>query len=174
MSSGKSVHFSSEKQTWETPQDFFDKVNDIFNFTLDACAEDNTAKVSNYFTVEDDALTKDWKGVVWCNPPYGKIAELWLQRMAIHNNGIALIFARTETEMFFNFVWDRATSLLFIKGRLHFHYVSGEKAKANSGAPSVLIAYGDEADARLRKSSIKGKYIHLKHNHYERSTEINE
>ena len=72
MSSEKYVHFSSEKQTWETPQDFFDKVNDIFNFTLDACAEDNTAKVSNYFTVEDDALTKEWKGVVWCNPPYGR------------------------------------------------------------------------------------------------------
>ena len=70
--SNKSVHFSSEKQTWETPKDFFDKVNNIFNFTLDACAEDTTAKVSNYFTVEDDALTKYWKGVVWCNPPYGR------------------------------------------------------------------------------------------------------
>ena len=63
--SNKSVHFSSEKQTWETPKDFFDKVNNVFNFTLDACAEDTTAKVDNYFTVEDDALTKDWNGVVW-------------------------------------------------------------------------------------------------------------
>ena len=27
--SSKSVHFSSEKQTLETPQDFFDKVNSI-------------------------------------------------------------------------------------------------------------------------------------------------
>ena len=32
------VHYSSNKHTWETPQDFFDKLNKLFNFTLDACA----------------------------------------------------------------------------------------------------------------------------------------
>lgn len=62
------VHYSSEKHTWETPQDFFDKLNNIFNFTLDSCAEVETAKCSKFYTVEDDALQQDWKGVVWCNP----------------------------------------------------------------------------------------------------------
>ena len=48
------VHYSSNKYTWETPQDFFDKLNSLFNFTLDACAEDCTAKVDKYYTEEDD------------------------------------------------------------------------------------------------------------------------
>ena len=99
-----SVHFSSEKQTWETPQYFFDKVNSVFNFTLDACAEDTTAKVSNYFTVEDDALTKDWKGVVWCNPPYGREQVKFVEKAyteSVKNSCIVvmLIPARPETKI---------------------------------------------------------------------------
>jgi hypothetical protein len=98
---------------------------------------------------------------VWCNPPYGTQTESWLNRMAMHNNGIALIFARTETRMFFKYVWPFAKSILFIKGRLFFCDVEGNSAKANSGAPSVLIAYGSEADQRLIRSKISGKYIKL-------------
>ena len=63
------VHYSSNKHTWETPQDFFDKLNTLFNFTLDACAEDGTAKVDKYYTEEDNALIQKWDGIVWCNPP---------------------------------------------------------------------------------------------------------
>ena len=59
------VHYSSKKHTWETPQDFFDKLNNIFNFNLDSCAETDTTKCLNFYTKEDDALTKDWKGVAW-------------------------------------------------------------------------------------------------------------
>ena len=37
------VHYSSKKHTWETPQDFFNKLNEIFNSNLDNCAETDTA-----------------------------------------------------------------------------------------------------------------------------------
>ena len=66
------VHFSSKKETWETPQSFFDKQNDIHGFTLDVCAQDESAKCQNYYTVDDDAFTKPWTGVIWMNPPYGR------------------------------------------------------------------------------------------------------
>ena len=52
------VHYSSEKQNWETPQDFFDNINKIFNFTLDSCTEIETAKCEKFFTKEEDALVK--------------------------------------------------------------------------------------------------------------------
>lgn len=100
-----------------------------------------------------------WDGYVWCNPPYGLQAARWLEKMAMHNNGIALIFARTETRMFFDFVWSRASALLFIEGRLYFYDVKGNKAPGNTGAPSVLIAYGEYAAQRLHDSKIPGKYI---------------
>ena len=63
--------FSSNTGEWETPQGLFDKLNSIFNFTLDVCADSNTAKCRDYFTKEDDGLAKKWDGVCWMNPPYG-------------------------------------------------------------------------------------------------------
>ena len=62
--------------------------------------------------------------------------------MAEHNNGIALIPARTETRMFYETVWGKASGVLFIKGRPHFHFVDGKRAPFNSGAPICLIGYG--------------------------------
>lgn len=146
---------------WLTPPNI---ILDLGPFDLDPCAPVvrpwETAR--KHFTVDDNGLLQPWFGFVWCNPPYGSQTGVWLDRMALHGNGIALIFARTETDMFFKSVWGKATSILFIKGRLYFCYVDGSIASANSGAPSVLVAYGPEADLRLKRSGIKGKYINLK------------
>lgn len=145
---------------WLTPPEL---IQSIGVFDLDPCSPINrpwdTAR--KHYSVNDDGLSKDWTGRVWLNPPYGKEAAKWLAKLAHHGNGIALVFARTETEMFFKHVWDKATALLFIEGRLYFHYVTGERAKSNAGAPSVLIAYGAESADILAHCRIKGKFIKL-------------
>lgn len=66
--------------------------------------------------------------------------------MALHGSGIALIFARTETAMFFEAAWSKASAILFLEGRLTFHYPDGRPAEHNAGGPSCLIAYS-QADA---------------------------
>lgn len=43
---------SSKNMCWCTPQDFFDKLNEEFSFTLDAADTDKTAKCPLYFTPE--------------------------------------------------------------------------------------------------------------------------
>lgn len=145
---------------WLTPKDILDNLG---TFDLDPCSPIkrpwDTAK--NHYTKEDNGLKKDWFGRVWLNPPYGLESAKWLNKLAQHGNGIALIFARTETEMFFSEVWEKADALLFIKGRLYFHYVDGSKAKANSGAPSVLIAYGENNKEILKNCGILGAYLDL-------------
>ncbi|HIO53375.1 MAG TPA: hypothetical protein EYN32_07005, partial [Phycisphaerales bacterium] len=52
------VGFSSEKDDWETPIDFYDELDRIYNFDLDPCASHATAKCKKYFTVDDDGLAK--------------------------------------------------------------------------------------------------------------------
>ena len=102
---------------------------------------------------------------MFLNPPYGapSVVTPWMTKMADHNNGIALIFARTETDMFFETVWKRATALFFIRGRLFFCYPDGTKAGNNSGAPSVLIAYGRDMAKRLKEWNLMdGKYIEMR------------
>jgi hypothetical protein len=98
---------------------------------------------------------------VWMNPPYGQHTGDWLEKLADHGSGIALIFARVETGDWHKWIWPRAHCVLFPEGRLFFHHVSGQRAKFNSGAPSAFVGYGHAAFSRLRKLTIPGKFIEL-------------
>lgn len=140
------VHYSSDKHTWETPQDFFDKLNTVYSFTLDACAENETAKVSNYFTVEDDALTKDWKGVVWCNPPYGKEQVKFINKALSeskkHNSTVVLLIpARPDTKVWQDIIFPNASKICFVRGRLKFG-----NASENAPFPCALVVFGRVSD----------------------------
>jgi hypothetical protein len=83
------------KDEWLTPPEI---IHSLGEFDLDPCSPIDrpwdTAK--NHYNILDDGLSKEWNGRVWLNPPYGKEASKWLEKLSIHNNGIALIFARTE------------------------------------------------------------------------------
>lgn len=149
-----------KKDEWLTPPEI---IKSLGSFDVDPCAPiiRPWETADNHFTVEDNGLEKQWNGRVWCNPPYGLEASKWLKKLSEHNNGIALIFARTETRMFFDWVWGKATAIKFIQGRLHFHHVDGSRAKANAGAPSVLIAYGENNAEILKGCDISGKFIQL-------------
>lgn len=52
--------FSSAKEDWATPQDFFDKLDQEFHFNLDPCADEENAKCKEFFTKEENGLLKDW------------------------------------------------------------------------------------------------------------------
>ena len=131
-------------------------------FDLDPCSPVNApfTHAKTNFTIEDNGLTRDWFGRVYCNPPYGKGMHLWLEKLKKHGNGIALIFARTETKCFFDHVWNSADALLFVKGRIRFYHVSGVLG-GTSGAPSVFIAYGENNAFALRSCGIEGRFLHL-------------
>lgn len=152
--------FRGKTDEWLTPPEIVEAMGP---FELDPCSPVNRPwpTATRHYTIEDDGLSKPWEGRVWLNPPYGPETDRWLKRLAEHGNGIALIFARTETAMFFEHVWSKADSLLFIQGRLHFHYVDGTRAKANAGGPSVLIAYGDGNANMLETGRVKGKVVRL-------------
>jgi hypothetical protein len=116
----------------------------------------------NHLTVIDNGLIRPWTGRVWLNPPYGDQTVRWMQRMSEHKNGIALIYVRTETRIFFPWVWDYAAGFLFLDKRLHFYTVEGVKG-GSAGCPSVLIAYSDyDADilaACASSGRIGGKFL---------------
>ena len=75
---------SSLTDEWETPQDLFDKYDEIYHFTLDAAASDQNHKCPKYYTKADDGLSKMWGGCVWCNPPYGKQIKRWIHKAYEH------------------------------------------------------------------------------------------
>lgn len=83
-----------------------------------------------------------------------------MEKMSSHRQGIMLVPAATETEAFSKYVWEKADSVLFIKGRPHFHFVDGTRAKANCGTAIVLVSYSRE-DTQALESSKLGRLVHL-------------
>jgi hypothetical protein len=144
------------KDEWLTPPEI---VKALGPFDLDPCAPIKRPwpTAANHYTIEDNGLIKPWHGRVWLNPPYGTETGKWMRRMKEHGNGIVLIFARTETQTFFECVWGVATACLWLKGRLTFYNVDGTKPKYSGGAPSVLIAYGQHNADRLRTCELAGR-----------------
>lgn len=142
--------------SWITPKKIIEAIGP---FDLDPCecTPQPWPCAAKSYTAKDDGLSLPWAGRVWLNPPYST-AEKWLDRLASHGNGTALVFARTETEMFRRHVWDRAHGLLFLFGRLYFHYPDGTRAKGNSGGPSVLVAYSHKDAERLKACKLHGAF----------------
>lgn len=157
----KNLHVKTKgHDEWLTPPEI---VRALGSFDLDPCSPicrpwDTAA---NHFNVNDDGLNREWTGRVWMNPPYGTETGKWLAKLAAHGNGIALIFARTETRMFFESIWPVADALCFIKGRIIFRTVDGKPGKHSGGAPSVLVAYGQKNALALDLCGL-GAVVHLK------------
>ena len=134
-------------------------------FDLDPCAPVpekrpwNTA--TEHYCIRDNGLLKSWHGRVWLNPPYGDKTERWLSRMAAHKNGIALVFARTDTVAWQRCIFPHALAILFLRGRLTFYTVAGVKGKTNAGAPSALIAYSVYDAGRLASLAQNGALVYL-------------
>lgn len=146
---------------WLTPPEI---IKALGLFSLDPCAPADRpwdTAYEHYSLPDQDGLAMPWFNRVWLNPPYGAHTSAWLEKMADHGCGTALVFARTETKMFQRFVWPCASAVLFMANRPHFHHADGRRAKGNSGGPMVLIAYG-EGDAKdLKNSGISGKYLRI-------------
>lgn len=147
---------------WFTPPEI---VQSLGNFDLDpaSCSYRPYDTAQNHYEVEtQNGLELPFFGRVWLNPPYDShTIDAWMQRMAEHDNGIALTFGRTDRNTFHRFVFPVADSMFFIKQRLHFYNEQGERAKSNAGAPSVLIAYGEENSESLRNVCVKGHHVPL-------------
>jgi hypothetical protein len=147
------------KAEWLTPPAL---VKSLGEFDLDPCSPLarpwDTAK--RHLTILDDGLAQPWSGRVWLNPPYGSKTKAWLRKLAEHGNGIALVFACTDTKAFFEGVWGHADAILFLRGRLSFHHVDGTRAD-ESGGPSCLIAYGTANVEALRQAQLPGHLVIL-------------
>lgn len=135
------VLFSSKEEKWATPQDFFDKLNEEFHFTLDAAASSDNAKCTNYFTEEQDGLAQSWGGhTVWCNPPYCRKTGLWVKKAYEEHQRtgctvVMLLPSRTDVRWFHDYILGKA-EIRFIKGRLKF---GGSKNSAPF--PSIVVIY---------------------------------
>jgi phage N-6-adenine-methyltransferase len=116
---------SSASTEWETPDDLYWQLHDEFGFDLDAAATGKNAKCTTYFTKADDSLSKEWKGTVWCNPPYGRGIGLWMKKAFLSAKAgatvVMLVPARVGTKWWAQWVAGMtASEVRFVIGRVKF------------------------------------------------------
>lgn len=147
---------TSNTDLWETPKDFFYKMDKEFNFTLDVCAIPENAKCKNYFTPSMDGLIQEWVGSCWMNPPYGKEIGLWMKKAyeSFLNKSVTsvvcLIPARTDTKWWHDYAMKG--EIRFIKGRLKF----GD-SKNPAPFPSAIVIFHHKHENKF--NHINRKYL---------------
>ena len=134
-----SILFSSKKEDWETPQKLFDELNKEFNFTVDVASSDNNYKVNKHYTIKENGLIQNWDNeIVWCNPPYGRTIEKWVEK-AWNSSALVVMLlpARTDTKWFHKYIYKKdIVEIRFIKGRLKF----GD-SKNSVPFPSMIVIF---------------------------------
>ncbi|MCC6117631.1 phage N-6-adenine-methyltransferase [Lactiplantibacillus plantarum] len=143
--------FTSNKEDWETPSDFFNDLNKKYHFKWDLAASDDNAKCSNYFTHDDNSLEQNWGGLdgnLFINPPYGRELKLWVEKASkTHLKSgqylVMLIPSRTDTSYWHDYIFNHA-EIEFLRGRLKFEVggISGDSAPF----PSALVIYKGYGD----------------------------
>lgn len=124
-----SVHFMSINDKWKTPEIFYEKLNEEFNFDFDPCPPNP----------EFDGLKIEWGKRNFVNPPYGNVISKWLAKAVEEqekgNTSVFLIPSRTDTKWWHTYVMQ-ADEIRFIKGRLRF-----QGAVYNAPFPSVVVVF---------------------------------
>ena len=135
------VMWSSATDMWSTPPAFFRALDAEFHFTLDVCATKENAKCSRYFTPEQDGLSQEWRGVCWCNPPYGRQIGKWVKKASEERCPVVMLLpARTDTAWFHDYIYGKA-EVRFVRGRLKF----GD-SKNGAPFPSMVVVFRKSED----------------------------
>lgn len=136
---------------WITPPMF---INELGPFDLDPCAAVNQpwpcAKES--ITIDRDGLKVRWYGNIWLHPPPDppQLEYTFVKKLARHGKGILLIPAKTESKVFHEQIFPKCTALYFLRRRIKFFDVTGNKSANNFRCASILVAFGVGNADRLR------------------------
>lgn len=115
---------------WQTPRMLYDELDkSVGGFRVDAAASGSNTLCSSYYgpdsPLSSDAISvEQWLSPAWCNPPYGRGIEIWLNKFIEQQERgvtvVSLLPARTETRWWYELVVPYA-SIVFLVGRVPFH-----------------------------------------------------
>lgn len=116
--------FKSDSIEYSTPQKLFEFMDGQYHFERDVCASEQNRKCDLYFTKDEDALTKEWLGNCWMNPPFNKQLGKFVLKMhsefkAHGGVKVALVPVRSNTVWWSRVVRD--AEVVFINGEVNFN-----------------------------------------------------
>lgn len=148
---------------WLTPRWLLSALGGPDSIDLDPCAslDQPWRTARRQLTIRDDGLTAFWapEERAFLNMPYSNVRP-WIERLIAHGRGTALMFAKTDTRAFAG-VFDTASALFFLQGRVRFHLPDGSPAPERAKSPSVLCAWGEDDADILFDCGVQGRFVPL-------------
>jgi len=138
---------------WYTPAEYIDAARRVMGaIDLDpaSCEEANaTVQAGQFYSEADPGLGHQWKGRVWLNPPYGRLAGEFVVNLAREYDAgrvtaaVTLVNAHCTDTSWFRPLWDH--TLCFTHGRLNFG--AGTASRGGSTHGSVFAYLGPDPAA---------------------------
>lgn len=152
---------TSKSEHWCTPIEFIEVVEKLGNIGLDPCSNSQSVvPAQTKYTITDDGLAQSWaaKGLVYCNPPYGRTISAWIskanQEATLGTEIIMLVPARPDTRWFHDLIIPNANAVCFVKGRIKFidgTAAADEEVTSNSAPFPSLVAFWSPDPARVQQ-----------------------
>jgi len=121
---------------WATPKEFYDELNDEFNFDFDPCP----------LFAEFDGLQVDWGKRNYINPPYSRKLKDAFVKKAVEESSkgklcVMLLPVSTSTVLFHDYIQPNANEIRFLRGRVKFIGINtfGEKVSNKAGMHDSMI-----------------------------------
>lgn len=144
---------------WYTPAWIFDALGVEFGVDVASPGAAIVPWVPARQHITAASLEQPWFGSAWMNPPFGARNGIvpWLEKMAAHDDGLALVPNRTGADWWQDFA-QRADGLLFIRGKVKFLRPNGTEGES-PGYGNVVMAFGRKMAGALKSSRIGGLRI---------------
>ncbi|WP_286845142.1 DNA N-6-adenine-methyltransferase [Proteiniphilum sp. UBA5346] len=148
-----------ESDEWYTPPEI---ISSLGEFDLDPATSPDAYKLNrsadDFYTATENGLIRAWSGR---NPPYSNpLLQEFLNKMAVHNRGTALIYSKIDAKWFHDIVLNNGTAIKFLYDRIRFLKPDRTKGMHPRGS-SMLVAYGREDAKILSGNTLKGEFVYL-------------
>lgn len=132
---------------WYTPNRYIDAARKVLGgVDLDpaSCEEANrTVHAAKFYSKEDDGLARQWRGRVWLNPPYGRLAGDFATRLVDEyttgnvSAAVILVNAHCTDTRWFQPLWDHV--LCFTDHRIDFSAGTDDRSGSTHGSVFVYL-----------------------------------
>jgi len=141
IASQTSIPSQTKSNEWYTPSKYIEAAREVMgSIDLDPAScelANQTVKATKYYTKEDDGLSKDWHGNVWCNPPFNKengkstIEAFITKAVAQYETGnarqVIMLVAGQTSSKWFQPMWNHF--ICFTNHHVHFYCPQLDKYK---------------------------------------------
>jgi hypothetical protein len=146
---GRNTNATGGNDECFTPPEIFQALS--IRFDLDVAAPEGGIPwipCHNYYTKQDDALSREWSGRVWMNPPFSLVSK-FAPRFQQHRNGIALL--PTSTGKWMHELWNDPESTWLRLNKVRFIKPDGVQYERYMPSVIWLVAYGQESVEALSR-----------------------